>query len=329
MHSSFPNLSRNLVKEPFHDPVLSEAVWGERWGMDNPVGQIRKVLVHSPGKEVLKLHKQAGKLESGPAFLHEIKGKSSIATPSPLPELSLLQQQHKALVTALKQQGVEIVFLEGPADELPEAMFTRDLGMVIPGGIILSRFALYIRYGETRCAAQTMHRIGMPVLGMVQGTGFAEGGSFIMIDPHTAAIGRSERVNPEGIDQIRRLLSIQGIQLLAVDLPASIIHMDEAFLMVDQQKAMVNTALLPFWFLDELHQRKIEMLHVDPRDPLLTINALAISPGKVLLSSDGPYTMELLSRNGVQVISVDTTAIQKLGGGIHCCTLPLIRDSLA
>jgi N-dimethylarginine dimethylaminohydrolase len=78
----------------------------------------------------------------------------------------------------------------------------------------------------------------------------------------------------------------------------------------------------------QLNQRHIEMFHVDPRDPALAINALTVSPGRVLFSADSKYTMELLSEHGIEVLPVDISEIQKLGGGIHCCTLPLIRDSL-
>ncbi|WP_166241026.1 dimethylarginine dimethylaminohydrolase family protein [Paenibacillus turpanensis] len=328
MTSDFPYLSRKLVKETFHDSMLLEAIWNHKWGMDNPVGKIHKVLMHCPGREVVKLHEQTGQIESGPLLLNQIKGRLSNSRSPSLPDLELLQSQHKGLQAALEKEGVEIINLQGQTERWPDCMYTRDLGMVIPGGVILSRFALYIRYGETRLAAETFSQIGIPVLGMVQGNGFAEGGSFIMLDERTAVIGRSERVNPQGIEQVKQILAFQDIELICIDLPASIIHLDEAFLMVDQHKALVNTALLPFWFLDELHKRSIEMLHVDLRDPTLAINALAVSPGKVLCSSDAVYTMDVLSHNGVEVISVDISEIKKMGGGIHCCTLPLIRESL-
>lgn len=328
MTSDFPYMSRTIVKEAFHDHRLLAPIWGENWGADNPAGKIRRVLMHRPGEEVTQLHGRSELIESGPMLLGQIKGKTSNSRkPSP-PNLKLLQKQHQSLVTALEKEGVQVVFLEEDASKWPEAIFTRDLGMVVPGGVILSRPALYVRYGETKMAAGCLARTGMPILGTVQGHGFAEGGSFEMLDKHTALIGRSERVNAEGIHQLRQLLSFQGIELIEIDLPASIVHLDEAFLMVDAKKALVNIALLPFWFLEELHHRKIELLHADPRDPALTINALSVSPGKVICSGEGKYTLDLLSRNGLEVIAVDISEIEKLGGGIHCCTLPLIRESL-
>lgn len=329
MDSRFPYLSRTIVKEAFHDPRLLMPIWGENWGVDNPAGHIRRVLMHRPGEEVMQLHDASPQIESGPMLLGRIKGKIGKSRKPAPPNLKLLQKQHQSLVTALEKEGAHVVFLENDAAaKWPEALFTRDLGMVVPGGVILSRLALHIRYGETKLAAGCFARADMPILGAIQGHGFVEGGSFEMLDKHTALIGRSERVNAEGIHQLKQLLSFQGIDLIEIDLPASIIHLDEAFLMVDAKKALVNISLLPFWFLEELHHRNIELLHVDPRDPALTINALCVSPGRVVCSSEGKYTADLLSRNGLEVIPVEVSEIEKLGGGIHCCTLPLIRDSL-
>ena len=51
--------------------------------------------------------------------------------------------------------------------------------------------------------------------------------------------------------------------------------------------------------------------------------------GKVLFSENGVRTRKNLEKAGVEVLTVDITEINKMGGGIHCSTLPLKRDSLA
>jgi N-dimethylarginine dimethylaminohydrolase len=187
---------------------------------------------------------------------------------------------------------------------------------------------LYIRYGEIKLASETFNKIGMPTLGCIQGNGFIEGGSFTMLDESTAIIGRSERVNLCGIEQLKFILSIQNINLIIVDLPSNIIHLDEAFLLIDRHKALINKSLLPFWFLDELHKREIIMIHIDPKDHPLTINVLPIAPGRVVFPSCGVRTMEHLQKQGVDIIPVDISEFYKLGGGIHCLTLPLIREAI-
>ncbi|WP_284642904.1 dimethylarginine dimethylaminohydrolase family protein [Paenibacillus silviterrae] len=320
-------LSRDLVTKPSYDKEMLREVWGDYWGASNEIGRIGKILMHRPGREVLHLHRHVAEIEAGPVFNEEVKGNTpSDYQQEELPALKRLQSQYDGLTQALKKEGIEVLSLDEASDGLPERMFTRDLAMVIPGGVVLSRPALHLRYGETPLATRTFAGLGIPILGMVQGTGLAEGGSFMMLDPATALIGRSERVNPAGIEQIRFILSLQQIRLLVIDLPSTIIHLDEAFMPIDHHKALVNTALLPFWFLDELHQRDIELLHVDPKDPPLTINALTLEPGRVLFSSSGARTMDLLAKHGIDFIPVEVDEIYKLGGGIHCVTLPLTRS---
>ncbi|WP_163528723.1 dimethylarginine dimethylaminohydrolase family protein [Halobacillus ihumii] len=326
MHTSHRYLSRKIVDEPFHDKKQLKDMWGETWGVVNDIQPIKKILMHRPGKEILSLHNNAQQIEYGSILAKNIKGTlPQNGETTGLPNLGRLQIQHDQLAKVLTQEGIEVIYLEGETESWPERTFTRDLGMVIPGGVILPRLALYIRYGETVYASQTFSCAGMPMLGCIQGNGFAEGGSFTMLDSTTAIIGRSERVNQSGIEQVRHILSHQNIDLLSVDLPSTIIHLDEAFLLLDEHTALINQALLPFWFLDELHKRKLKLLHVDPRDPALSINVLPIAPGKVVCPSSGSKTNELLKSSGIHVIEVDVSEFYKLGGGIHCLTLPLMR----
>jgi len=320
-------LSTELVEKPFADEQLQRAVWGERWGFSSPVGRIRKVLVHRPGPEVSRIREDAYEIEAGPVVLRHIHGYHNEHRTSRI-DLQLLQEQHDRLTDALRREGVDVVELLPAEDSRPDRVFTRDLGAVIPGGIILSRFALYIRYGETPAALQAAARLGMPVLGMVQGHGYMEGGSFTLVHEKLALVGRSERVNDEGIRQLRQLLAMQEIELAAVDLPASLIHLDEAFVMVDRDKALVDIGILPYWLLEKLQRQGIQLLQVDPRDPPLTVNCLALSPARVLFPASGKHTAELLAKHGMTVVPLDVSELVKLGGGIHCATLPLIRDPI-
>jgi N-dimethylarginine dimethylaminohydrolase len=321
-------LSKSAVSESFHDKRILLDIWGHPWGVTNSIGPIRKVLVHRPGQEIKQLHHDLYEIEASSLLLNKQGKQPKDSGSEGPPNLDVLTKQHDTLTDLLEKEGVEVVRLDGSSNIWPERMFVRDLGMVIPGGIILSRFAIYLRYGETRMALETLSKQGMPILGMLQGHAYAEGGSFTMLDNHTALIGRSERVNHEGIEQLKQLLAFQHIELLVIDLPASKIHLDEAFLLLDKDKALINPALLPYWFLEELHLRKIKLLHVDPEDPSLTINCLAVAPGRVIFPESGVRTMELLSKNGIDIIPVDVSELYKMGGGIHCATLPLSREDL-
>ncbi|MCR5032523.1 MAG: amidinotransferase, partial [Lachnospiraceae bacterium] len=206
--------------------------------------------------------------------------------------------------------------------------FTRDIALLTPKGVILNRFAMYFHQGETKLAQDFFNKLGIPIIGAIQGKGTMEGGSFSLLDPHTAIVGRSVRVNDEGIEQLRHLLSYQDIDLIVLDMPAYYIHLDEAFVPVDKNKVLCSTFILPFWFLKMLKERGYEIIEADRDDPMLTNNCLAISPGKVLFPAIGVNTRKNLEKAGVEVLPVDVSEINKLGGGIHCATLPLLRESI-
>ena len=78
-----------------------------------------------------------------------------------------------------------------------------------------------------------------------------------------------------------------------------------------------------------LKERGYTLIETDMDDPKLTNNCIALEPGKVLFSETGVRTRKNLEKAGVEVLTVDITEINKMGGGIHCSTLPLKRDSLA
>lgn len=322
-------LVENVVTAPFHDKELQQDIWSEAWGVSNAVGRVKKVLVHRPGAEVLELTKCTYEPEAGALILRNEQNQiRSYCKAKQPPNLDLMQAQHDAMTRALREAGAEVIQLEGESTRWTNRLFPRDVGMVIPGGVVLSRFAMNFRSGENRLAQQTFGKIGMPIMGAIQGKGFVEGGSFQVIDEKTAFIGRSVRVNQEGIEQLRQILSWQGMELVAVDLPAHLIHLDEAFMMLDVDKALVDPTLLPNWFLELLKTRGIQLIFVDPQDPPLTNNFLTLAPGKVLFPATGERTIERLARHNIEIIAVDVSEINTMGGGIHCSTLVLSREDV-
>jgi len=97
--------------------------------------------------------------------------------------------------------------------------------------------------------------------------------------------------------------------------------------MVDHRLALVNVTRLPYWFLDLLKERKILTVEVHHADNSMVLNCLALRPGKVLLAiNNGEETAHRLEKAGVEVIPIDYSQCQKNGGGIHCSTMPLIRE---
>lgn len=321
-------MDQSKIPDTFKSEVYEE-VWGKNFGVNNSVGKIRRILLHCPGKEIEQLKDGVYEEEAGARILKDASGRiRNYWKGKDLPDIGLLQEQHNRMADILKREGIEVNYLIDPTYYWTNLTFTRDVALMTPKGAILTRFAMYFHQGDTYVTQKFLADQNIPILGAIQGTGTVEGGSFSMLDPETAVIGRSVRINNDGIEQLRRLLSYQGINLIVIDMPAYYIHLDEAFVPVDKDKILVSTFILPHWFLNMLKERGYQLIETDRDDPLLTNNCIALEPGKVLFSSQGVRTRKNLEKAGVEVRPVDISEINKLGGGIHCSTLPLLRDSI-
>jgi N-dimethylarginine dimethylaminohydrolase len=310
----------------FETEAQQVAVWGRRWGCSNDVGRLRLVLMHRPGDE-LAIVDPSKRIEELGAYGDPETGWYWRGRE--IPDLATQQAQHDGLVAALREEGVEVVFLDRCAPGRMKSVYTRDQVIAVEGGAIICRMGAPIRRGEEAPVTATLARLGMPILRTIHGTGIMEGGSFAFITPKVAVVGLSSRVNEEGARQVEEVLAVLGVRLLRVHLTGYRLHIDGAFVMIDPDTAIINPVQLPFWFLEELAAMRIRTIEIHPDDPVWTINCLAVRPGRVLMADAvSPRTAERLDRAGISVRIVPYGAVYQGGGGIHCSTAPLIRDPI-
>ena len=300
--------------------------WGRQWGCDNDVGQIRLVLMHRPGDEfnIIDPTKRIeeigsyGDLEAGWYWQSE-----------EIPPLSEMQAQHDALADILRAEGAEVVYLEGVKENQFKSVYTRDSSFAIKGGAIVSRMAPRMRQGEEQTVSRALAKLGMPIIRTITGNGMIEGGSFCWLNSTTAAVGRGIRVNDEAIEQLFEVLDRQGVDLRVVDLPAYSIHIDGWLLMVDVDLALIDPRGLTQTFIDELKELGVRTIEITPDDNSWVVNGLAVRPGRVIMPEGlSDETADELDRHGVEIITLPYDKVQLNGGGIHCSTCPLIRDSV-
>ena len=99
--------------------------------------------------------------------------------------------------------------------------------------------------------------------------------------------------------------------------------------MIDVDTAIINPTQLPFWFLEKLKELNIRTIEVNPEDPSGAVNCIAVKPGRLIMEAGlSPRTAETLDKLGIEIIDVKYDKIWLGGGGIHCSTSPLIRDSI-
>jgi N-dimethylarginine dimethylaminohydrolase len=312
------------AEPPFEDKRELETNWGRAWGVDNDVGRIRAVLVHRPGEE-MKVVDPAKRIESIGSYGDEKAGWYFQS--DSLPKISEMQAQHDALVAALKAEGIEVYEVEGVTGGRLKSCYTRDPLIMVKGGAIVCRMGARIRRGEDLAITRTLAKIGIPILRTLSGMALMEGGSFAWINSRTAVIGCSIRVNREGAEQVAEVLRRQGVELIVIDLVGYEIHIDGAFVMIDRDLALVDPNGLPYAFLQRLKALGIRTIETEPADNRWIVNSLAVAPGRLIMPEGGSNrTLDALAKHGVTWTTLPYGKMQLNGGGIHCSTMPLLRD---
>ena len=70
----------------------------------------------------------------------------------------------------------------------------------------------------------------------------------------------------------------------------------------------------------------IRTIDVDPTEANFATNCLTLAPGRVLIAADCPRTTERLLAAGIEATPIPYSECHKNGGGLHCSTMPLVRD---
>lgn len=325
-------MANTVAEPPFEDPGQQKQVWGRNWGCDNDVGTLRAVMV-SPPNDAMRTHEPsfAGTNTNCDVSDPDEGWYWDFGVCPPRADLPIdeMLAQHNALVELLDSEGIDVVIPENVHGGR-FSCYSRDSAIAIPGGAIVTRLAAQQRQGEERWTTTALANAGVPIVRTITGTGLMEGGSFAWVNSSTAVIGRSNCVNDEGIRQVKEILNPVGVDVLVVDLSMHEIHIDGSFLMLDVDLALVNVTLLPYSFLEELRSRNIRMIGLNSEDDPWLANGLAIAPGRVVMPKElmSRATSDALNKYGVEIIPIEFDKMQLNGGGIHCSTCPLVRDSV-
>ena len=122
------------------------------------------------------------------------------------PNYELILKQHDVYIDTLKSIGINVIELD-PLADYPDAHFVEDTVVVTPDVAIITNPGAPSRQGEEKSIAEVLLRYRR--IEYIQAPGTIDGGDVLMMDNHFL-IGISERTNPQGADQIGRILEQHG-----------------------------------------------------------------------------------------------------------------------
>jgi N-dimethylarginine dimethylaminohydrolase len=110
----------------------------------------------------------------------------------------------------LDDDAVTIIDLPSSKLLTLDSIYTRDSILISKKGLILCNMGRSSRTPEASENFKTLQSRGYKIAGQIKAPGTLEGGDFIWIDDHHAAVGLGPRTNVEGIRQLKEILGSFG-----------------------------------------------------------------------------------------------------------------------
>ena len=217
--------------------------------------------------------------------------------------------QHRAYVAALRSIGLNIIGLE-PLPDYPDAHFVEDTAVVTPAVAIITYPGAPSRRGEEKSVAKALlqHR----QLEYIQAPATVDGGDVLMIGKHFF-IGISERTNPQGAEQLGRVLEKYGNTWATIQVGAGL-HLKSGVNYVGG-----NTILVTQDFANHRAFNGFNKIIVDPKEAY-SANTLWIND-HLLMPRGFPGTKTQLRSLGLSIIELDVSEMQKMDGGLTCLSI--------
>ncbi len=296
---------------PFRDDM--PRYWGE-WGVDSECGTLKSVLLRRPGPEVEDL-----------TDARAVRFRA-------LPDVEKMRDQHDQLAELYRSFGVQVHYVEEMRADKPNGMFLRDLCVTTPEGAIVTRPALHQRRGEERYVAQSLARLGVPIVRTINGRATFEGADLMWVNGETAFLGLGNRSNLEGCQQVEAELRRMGVEdIIYVQVPYGQAHMDGVLNIADRDIAVCFPWQTPFVAADALRRRGFRILEVANVRELrmsMSVNFVALAPGVIVMAHGSPEAVQMYEEAGIEVIQLDVSELMKGWGSVHCLTAFLRREPL-
>jgi N-dimethylarginine dimethylaminohydrolase len=280
-------------------------------------GPLKRVLMRSA--ESAMRHAKAQEWHYGPGF-----------------DAQKAAAQHEQLTSMVAASGAEIEWLTDADDGLADSVFTHDPSLMTDHGAVILSMGKALRQPEPGLHEIAYRRMGIPLLGRIDGPGQVEGGDCVWVDANTLAVGRGVRTNQDGIQQLANLLSPKGISVFGFDLPLwhgeeACLHLMSVISPLADDLALVYAPLLPAAFYQLLRARGIKLVEGDADEFFasngLSLNVLPTAPRQVIAVAGFPRTAAAMQAAGCAVSTFEADALCiACEGGPTCLPRPVLRQ---
>lgn len=237
-----------------------------------------------------------------------INGLTSVSMGKP--DYNRALEQHASYVEALQTCGVEVKVLEADS-RFPDSVFVEDVALCTPACAIITNPGAQSRRGEASEMKPHLETFYSETES-IKWPGTLDAGDVMMAGKHFY-IGNSERTNPEGSDQLIRILNKHKMTGSVVPLK-EMLHLKSGLSYLEENRLLISGE-----FIDHPSFESFHKIEIDP-DESYAANSLWVN-STVLVPAGFHKTLKKIEQAGYQTITLDVTEFQKLDGGLSCLSL--------
>ncbi|MEJ2728483.1 MAG: arginine deiminase family protein [Deltaproteobacteria bacterium] len=226
-----------------------------------------------------------------------------------VPDYELALKQHAVYIDTLKSIGLDVIELD-PLPDYPDAHFVEDTAVVTPEVAIITHPGAPSRRGEEKSIAEVLLQYRQ--VEYIQSPATVDGGDVLMIGNHFF-IGISERTNPQGAEQLGRILEKHKKTWTTLQVGAGL-HFKSSVNYVGRNSMLVTSDFAYHGALNGYNK-----IIVDKEDEY-SANTLWLND-HLLLPAGFPNTKTKLESLGLPIIGLNVSEMQKMDGGLTCLSI--------
>lgn len=223
-------------------------------------------------------------------------------------DAGLALRQWQEYVAALQEAGWETAEVE-PAPDLPDSAFIEDTVVTYGDLAVITRPGAVERRPETASTESAARAAGYRIA-RIADPGILDGGDVLKFGG-TVWVGRGERTNQDGIDQLAGHLAGFDVRVVPVDL-TKVLHLKSAVTALPDGTVIGYPPLVDdpgvyesFLPVPEAHGGHVVLL----------------GGNRLLMSTSAPETTAMLRDRGYDTVTVDISEFEKLEGCVTCLSV--------
>jgi dimethylargininase len=230
--------------------------------------------------------------------------------PDPPIEVARARAQHLAYRQALASLGMELVTL--PADErFPDGCFVEDTAVMLDDVALMTRPGALSRRGEVPRVAEALARhVEVETL---PEPGTLDGGDCLRLG-RTLYVGCSARTDAHGVDGLRQVAKRRGLSVVAVPLPAGVLHLKSFCSPLPDGRLLLAEEALPASIFVGTYVVRV------PAAEAYGANVLSV--GETVLVSEGfERAIHAVEAAGFRAVALATTEFRKADAALTCLSI--------